>query len=87
MYVIMSLIIGDAVDVQTALRPALLPCDIRRANAEQPFRAKEVNSMTSRDQLHRSKQGLKCCEWLMSHEWSSCDHCSHLWLGLSVVTV
>jgi len=43
----MSLIIGDAVDVQTSLRPALMPRDIRRANAEQPFRAKELNWTSS----------------------------------------
>jgi len=79
----MSLIIGDAVDIQTLLRPALLPGDIHHAKiSKQPFRAKELNSTSSIDELYRSKQGLKCCEWL-SHNWSSCDHCSHLWVGLS----
>jgi len=64
-YIITSLIIGDAVDVQTLLTPALLPRNIRRAKiAEQPFRAKELNSTLSRDELRHSKQGLKCREWL-----------------------
>ena len=45
--------------------PALLPRNIRCAKiAEQPFRAKELNSMLSRVELRHSKQGLKCREWL-----------------------
>jgi len=64
-YIITSLIIGDAVDVQTVLRPSLLSRDICCAKiAEKPFIAKELNWNSSRDELHCSKQGWKCCEWL-----------------------
>ena len=72
---------GDAVNIQTLLRPALLLRDICHAKiAEQPLRAKELNSTSSRDELRCSNQGLKCHEWL-SDDWSSCDHCSHLCVG------
>jgi len=64
-YIITYFIISDTVDVQTLLRLVLVPRDIRRAKiAKQPFRAKELNSTLSRDELRRSKQGLKCREWL-----------------------
>jgi len=48
--------------------------------------AKELVSTSSKDELCHSRQGLKCREWLMSHEWSSCDHCLHLWVGLGYRT-
>ena len=87
MYTIISLIIGDAVDVQTLLRPALLPRDIANLpNSHLAPTAKELIWTSSKDELCHSRQGLKCREWLMSHEWSSCDHCSHFWVGLGYRT-
>jgi len=62
-YIITSLIIGDAVHVQTCQR-CCLAISAAQKIPEQPFRAKELNSTLSRDELRHSKQGLKCHEWL-----------------------
>jgi len=52
-------------------------CHLGQKNSTRP---------SSRDELHCSNKGLNCRERLMSHDWSSCDHCSHLWLGLGYRT-
>jgi len=80
----MSLIIGDAVDVQTLLRPALLPRDIRCAKLPNSH-LEQKNSTERRVEMSCVvlSRAWSALNGLKSHDWSSCDHCSHLCVGLS----